>query len=155
MARVTRLLSLVDLLAINMDEAAASVGIEAGGASPETIVSAAVEKLSATHPGLSISITAGRNGSWSWDGNLLAHAPSFSVEAVSTAGAGDAHLAGTVAGLVAGLNLHQAQELGNLVAAVSVTSPHTIHPEIERALHSYVADALICSSPEVLNLLGF
>lgn len=154
LANIPYLLSMVDLLAINVDEAAAFIGIEAGSAAPEAIVSAAVEKLSAINPAMNISITAGRNGSWSWDGDLLAHAPSFPVEAVRTAGAGDAHLAGTVAGLIAGLNLHQAQELGTLVAAVSVTSPHTIHPEIESALHAYVAGAPISLPAEVLSLLG-
>jgi len=51
---------------------------------------------------------------------------------VSTAGAGDAHISGIIVGLVAGLTLSQAQELGTLVAALSVTSPHTIHPGIEQ-----------------------
>jgi len=91
-----------------------------------------VERLSALHPGLSLSITAGRQGSWSWDGAALTHVPAFSAEAVSTAGAGDAHLAGLIVGLSAGLKLTQAQELGTLIAAQSVTSPHTINPEIER-----------------------
>jgi sugar/nucleoside kinase (ribokinase family) len=60
----------------------------------------------------------------------------------STAGAGDAYLAGTIAGLVAGLPLSQAQELATLVAALSVTSPHTIHPEIERSSLKAFAGAL-------------
>jgi sugar/nucleoside kinase (ribokinase family) len=52
---------------------------------------------------------------------------------VSTAGAGDAHLAGLISGLVAGLKLPEAQQLGALVAAGSVTSPHTIHKTLDRA----------------------
>ena len=89
---------------------------------------------------MSVSITAGKNGSWSWDGESLAHVPVFPAQVVNTAGAGDAHLSGVIAGLVAGLAMVQAQELGTLVAALSVTSPHTIAPEIERrSLRAFAA----------------
>jgi ribokinase len=54
------------------------------------------------------------------------------VEVASTAGAGDAHLAGLIVGLAAGLEMHQAHELAILVAALSVTSPHTINPYADR-----------------------
>jgi sugar/nucleoside kinase (ribokinase family) len=64
------------------------------------------------------------------------------MEAISTAGAGDALLAGTIAGLVAGLPLADSKDgdahctnligsaidLGLVLAAFSLTSPHTIHP---------------------------
>ena len=49
-----------------------------------------------------------------------------------TSGAGDAHLAGIIAGLVEGMPLARAHELGNLAAAASITSPHTIHPALDR-----------------------
>ncbi|NLG98564.1 MAG: carbohydrate kinase family protein [Chloroflexi bacterium] len=149
------LLRMVDLLAINQDEAAVAAGIDVESASPEAVVKAAVEKLSAINPAMRLSITAGRQGSWSWDGKELAHVPSIPVKAVSTGGAGDAHLAGTLAGLVAGLDLPKAQELGTLVAAASVTSPHTIHPEIDGDfLQSFAAGLPISLSAEVRSLLG-
>jgi sugar/nucleoside kinase (ribokinase family) len=50
----------------------------------------------------------------------------------STAGAGDAHLAGVIVGLAAGISLPESQQLGTLVAGLSVTSPHTIAPGIDR-----------------------
>jgi sugar/nucleoside kinase (ribokinase family) len=60
------------------------------------------------------------------------------VEVRSTAGAGDALLGGVLAALAAGVPLVDAHEapttlssaldLGVAVAALSVTSPHTIHP---------------------------
>jgi sugar/nucleoside kinase (ribokinase family) len=123
-----------DLLAINVDEAAAVAGTSLAerSASVSEIVEAAVERLREFNPGLLVSITAGKNGSWSWDGEALVHVPAFPAEVVSTAGAGDAHLAGIIAGLVADLTLPQAQELGTLVAAHSVTSPHTIDKRIDR-----------------------
>ena len=51
---------------------------------------------------------------------------------VGTAGAGDAHLAGILAGLAAGLPLVEAHQLGVLTAAVAVQSPHTINGELDR-----------------------
>ena len=63
------------------------------------------------------------------------------MEVVSTAGAGDALLAGIIAGLSAGLPLVKdstglarkcgAIDLGLALAAFSVESPHTIHPGVE------------------------
>lgn len=124
-----------DLLALNLDEAAAAAGLSLVGhrtISTSEVVQAAIETLGRLNPDLLISITAGRQGSWSWDGKTLVHVPALQAEVVSTAGAGDAHLAGIIAGLVAGLRLAGAQELGTLVAAHSVTSPHTIDKRVDR-----------------------
>lgn len=149
----SNLLHLVDLLAINVDEAAAALEMDRDQSDPEDIVPMAVERLSALYPNLRLSITAGRRGSWSWDGTALMHVPACLTEAVSTAGAGDAHLAGLIVGLCAGLNLTQAQELGTMVAALSVTSPHTINPEIDReSLHAFALKQPAQLSPEVLRL---
>jgi len=148
------LFEMTDLLATNVDEASAIAGISAEGASPLEIVEAAVGRLSEVNPRLRISITAGKRGSWSWDGTSLVHVPAFPVEAVSTAGAGDAHLSGIIAGLVAGLTLAQAQELGTLVAALSVTSPHTIAKEIEReSLRTFAVREQVPLSDTVKGLL--
>ena len=136
----TGLLSKTDLLTINLDEAAALLGTSAKDTLPQATVEAAVKRLCASNPGMLVSITAGKNGSWSWDGESLVHIPAFRTEVVNTAGAGDAHLSGMVAGLVAGLSVSQAQELGTLVAALSVTSPHTIAPGIERQTLRQFAD---------------
>jgi ribokinase len=172
------LLHHVDLLALNLNEAAAIVSADqeedegrmTGNEGPGTgdegdssrhsslvtrhsslvfrpaersaslLVASAVERLQAINPAMLVSITAGKQGSWFWDGASLVHLPAFEVEVVSTAGAGDAHLAGILAGLVAGLRLSQAQELGTLTAALSVTSPHTINKEIDRkSLQAFAA----------------
>jgi ribokinase len=148
------LLGATDLLGINLDEAAALIGAlgapasgrqpgtPASGRRPGDVIEAAVERLRTLNPAMLVSITAGKLGSWSWDGTSLAHVPAWPVEVVSTAGAGDAHLAGIVAGLAAGLAMAQAHELGALVAALSVTSPHTIAPEVEREALRALADRL-------------
>jgi ribokinase len=134
------LLAETDLLALNRDEAAAVAGIQSRSdpAPLLPIVDAALARLRQINPGLQVLITAGKDGSWSWDGENIQHVPAFPVEPVSTAGAGDAFLAGVIAGKVAGLCLSEAQELGTLVAAHSVTSLHTIDPRIERrSLHAF------------------
>ena len=122
----------VDLLAVNLDEAAAAAGIPAEGRPPADIVEAAALALNKRHSGIWLTITAGSRGSWSWDGSNLSYLAAFPATIVSTAGAGDAHLAGTLVGLVVGLPLPQAHELGALTAAMSVTSPHTINKAITR-----------------------
>ena len=99
-------------------------------------------------------MTAGKEGSWSWDGKSLSFLPAFPSRMVSTAGAGDAFLAGVITGLVADLPLPQAQELGTLVAALSVTSPHTINPEIDRlSLLSFSSEFSLTLSDPVKQLL--
>jgi ribokinase len=136
------LLSQTDLLAINLDEAAAAAGVSVDDGPASSVVEAAIQRLGALQPSLQLTVTAGVQGSWSWDGQSLVHLPALPAEVASTAGAGDAYLAGAIAGLVAGLPLSQAQELATLVAALSVTSPHTIHPEIERSSLRAFAGAL-------------
>jgi sugar/nucleoside kinase (ribokinase family) len=130
-----RMFGKTDLLAINVDEAAAAAGTSLAEASDSVleIIEAAVEKLRDINPGLLISITAGINGSWSWDGEALVHVP---------------------AGLVADLTLPQAQELGTLVAAHSVTSPHTIDKRIDRrSLRAFAEETRAPLSDPVKDLL--
>jgi ribokinase len=124
----------IDLLALNRDETAAVAqsGVRGESASFLLIMEEALDRLSTINPGLQVIITAGMDGSWSWDGRKIQHVPALPVEAASAAGAGDALLAGAIAGKVAGLDLVEAQELGTLVAAQAVTSPHTIDPQLDR-----------------------
>lgn len=131
-ALVDGLFVLLDLVALNLDEAAVLVGQSTENALPEVIATSAIDQLSRKYPALMVSVTAGKLGSWSWDGQHLHHLEAYPTRVVSTAGAGDAHLAGIIAGLVSGFSLAHAQELGGLTAAVSVTSPHTIAPQVCR-----------------------
>jgi len=122
----------MDLLAVNLDEAAAAVNRSPEDYAPQSIVEAAIKTLCEINPELYISITYGKAGSWSWDGSTLHHVPAYQAEVESTAGAGDAHLAGMIVGLTVGLSLPEAQQLGTLAGSLSVTSPHTIHKEVDR-----------------------
>lgn len=149
------LFGLTNLAAFNIHEAAMMAGIEAEEHQPEEIIDAALGILCKTNPGIHVSVTAGRRGSWSWDGENIRHVPAFQVKTVSTAGAGDAHIAGIMAGLAAGLELKEAQELGTLVAALSVTSPHTINPDVERgSLLALARQVAYPFSPAVWYLLS-
>lgn len=153
------LFELLDLVALNIDETAALMGRSSeegveSGTKAEAIANAAAEHFGQRFPRLWLSLTAGKHGSWSWDGKSLVHQPAFPSRLVSTAGAGDAHIAGIIAGLAAGLSLARAQELGSLVAALSVASPHTIAPEVERdALAAFASEHALPLSAEVAGLL--
>jgi sugar/nucleoside kinase (ribokinase family) len=116
----------------------------------------------ALHPGARLVVTAGARGAFAYDGAAWSHAPSLPVAVVSTAGAGDALLGGVLAGLALGLPfapagspraslaerpLSSALELGALVAAFKVTSPHTIPPDLS-------LDALLAFAREHGVVLG-
>jgi ribokinase len=148
------LFALTDLLSLNLDEAAALLGWEADAHPPEAITQAAAHRLLDFNPALKLAITAGKSGSWTWEGDQWNHLPAIPVQVSSSAGAGDAFLAGLIAGTAAGLPWFQAHELAGLAAALSVTSPHTIHPGLERdALRELALRSGISLAPSVESLL--
>lgn len=110
--------SKVDLLFLNIDEA----GHIAGS------IEKTAEFLIQQNPSIAVIITDGANGSYCYTQGRLLFTPALKVEAISTAGAGDAFLAGTVTGLCCGLTLEKAVNIGTLLGAFSVTSADTIHP---------------------------
>lgn len=149
------LLGQVDLLAINLDEATALAGQTCTGSLPQSIAEAAHNKLLTLNPDMLVTITAGQHGSWAWDGLRHQFCPALPVTAISTAGAGDAFLAGLLCGLASGLDLFEAQSLGTLAAACSVTSPHTIHPTLDReALAQIAIETHMPLREKVTDLLG-
>jgi sugar/nucleoside kinase (ribokinase family) len=143
-ARDTGFLPLVDLLALNEEEAAALGGAPFAPEAPEPFLRRVAAAALAVRPGLRLVVTAGAYGAFAFDGAGWTHAPALDVPVVSTAGAGDALLGGLLAGLAVGLPfagtasprstlaerpLDSALDLGALVAAFKVTSPHTIPPD--------------------------
>lgn len=118
----------VDYLAVNLDEAAAIVGRDPKTSSSGEIVDLSVGLLKKKYPALHLSITDGRNGSWSWDTVSIEHTSSVDPgDVVNSAGAGDAYMAGVLMGISTGLEFHEAQKTGALLGSYSVTSQHTIH----------------------------
>lgn len=133
---------LVDLLSINIDEARSIARITDESAESKEIVEACITSLAALNPMITVLITDGSKGSYCYKDGELKFTPAFKVPVNSTAGAGDAFFAGTIAGLCSGLPLTKendgnnfsaspletAVELGTLLASLSVTSNDTIHP---------------------------
>ena len=152
-AAVSEMLRLVDFLAINLDEAAMLAGT-AANTPAEAIVHAAIKTLQSFQPAIQCSITAGKQGSWAWDGRTLSHVPACSVKVASTAGAGDSFFGGMIVGQALGLSLGDAQHLATLVAGLKVTCLHTINKEVDReALRVFAADIRASLPDRVRHLL--
>jgi len=99
----------------------------------EKIFELAVEFLRDYYPDVLLTVTCGKEGSWSWDRVRIQHLSPPEVSVKGTSGAGDAFLAGVICGLFAGFPLHEAHHLGNALSAMAVTSPHTINFDITPA----------------------
>jgi sugar/nucleoside kinase (ribokinase family) len=138
-----KLLEDVDLLALNREEAMELAGNPLSNLSEGQMLDACSARLTGTNSSLNILVTAGEEGAYVFERGYWSKHQAIAVEAVSTAGAGDALLAGTIAGLIAGMPLTDSKppaengtrsiaaaiDVGLVLAAFSVTSPHTIHPE--------------------------
>ncbi|MFI5915554.1 carbohydrate kinase family protein [Dactylosporangium sp. NPDC051541] len=128
-----RLLDRVDLLVLNIDEAVAFTSPEAAD-----VMAAAIDQMGAG----SLVVTAGRQGSWAWDGQSLSHAAPLHVEPVNTAGAGDAHLGALIVALGRGLDLAAANRYASIVSSLSVTYPDTIAFALDAATVSAAGGVL-------------
>ncbi len=137
-----KLLSMVDLLALNREEAAGLVGYEYSAPNAQRFLSDCASLLRKIQPGIRIVISVGADGACAFEDGLWNYRPAPAVQVVSTAGAGDALLAGVLSGMASGLPLNgkpyardavmggefsSALDLGMLLASFSVTSPDTIH----------------------------
>jgi sugar/nucleoside kinase (ribokinase family) len=146
-ARKMGLIELADLLALNEEEASALLGDGPGHVLEERLLAQRAAALTLTFPRLRIIVSAGRRGAYGFEGGHSQYCPAPVVQPRSTAGAGDALLAGVLCGLAAGIpfiipnecgtglfsgrTLRTALDLGVLNGSFSVTSPHTIHPDAE------------------------
>lgn len=138
-------LDVTDLLALNMDEARSMAALSDETTDADIIVNRCIKLLSRANPGITVLITDGARGSHCFHDGVLEQRPVIPAEVVSTAGAGDAFLAGTITGICCGLpwmkgasgdplrgaSLDSAPDLGTLLASLSVTSPDTIHMGID------------------------
>jgi ribokinase len=146
--------SFIDLIAINMDEAQALASPVSPISTPSQIVSEAIERLQDVNEKIHVSVTAGSQGSWCWDSENLHHFPVIKADAKSTAGAGDAFFAGLLCGTALGLSFFEAQQLATLLAAFSVTTLHTIHPDVSRvSLRDFIQHSDVRLSAKITNLL--
>ena len=144
-ARKMGLIELADLLALNEEDASALLGDGHGRVLEERLLAQRAAALTLTFPRLRVIVSAGRRGAYGFEAGQSQYCPAPVVQPISTAGAGDALLAGVLCGLAAGLpfiipnecapgsfsgrTLRTALDLGVLNGSFSVTSPHTIHPD--------------------------
>jgi sugar/nucleoside kinase (ribokinase family) len=139
--RGLNLLSRVDLLALNREEAASLGHVTVTEHGKSKALEACLQVARTANPDIVLIISAGAEGVDVFAQGAWSHHVAVPTEVVSSAGAGDALLGGVIAGIVQGLPLvHRTREgngrnsgetaidLGLLVAAFSLTSPHTIHP---------------------------
>jgi len=137
-----RLFSMVDLLALNREEAAGLVGYGYSALNAQRFLSDCAAMLKKMQPGIRILISVGAEGAHAFEDGSWSYSPAPASHVVSTAGAGDALLAGVLSGLASGLPLIakpsakgamidgkflSAMDIGMLLASFSVTSPDTIH----------------------------
>lgn len=144
------MLKMVDLLAVNLDEARSALKADTSDLSREQIVEEAVRALSSANAHMLVSITAGAHGSWAWDGSSINYVPVFKAHVATSAGAGDAHLSGMIVGLASGLSIDEAQLLGTLVGGLSVTSPHTLTKDINKKSLLNFARQMEAVLPEIV-----
>lgn len=140
------MLSLVDLLALNQEEAGSLMGQRFNANDPQLFLDQCAIALTAAQPHINIVISAGKEGAFGFSDGRWIHRPALPVKVVSTMGAGDALLAGILAAIILGLPLinnprdaehsshremRSAIDFGVLLASYSATSPHTIHPHAQ------------------------
>jgi sugar/nucleoside kinase (ribokinase family) len=151
-ARAVSLLEEIDLASLNEDEASVVTGCAFDPGDPAPFL----QRVASALPEARIVLSAGGSGAFAYADARWRRRAAFRVPAVSTAGAGDALLAGVLAGLAAGIpliddhapdnpeatTLTSALDLGVLLAAFSVTSPHTIHPDADLSALLELAERL-------------
>jgi len=143
-AQQTGLIALADLLALNQEEASALLGGSSGRVLDEESLAEYASAYTATHPAMRLVISVGARGAYGFEGGRMQYCPAPMLQPRSTAGAGDALLAGVLSALAAGIPfivpseaggtfsgrvLCTALDFGVLNASFSVTSEHSIHPD--------------------------
>jgi len=127
----------VDILALNIDEAAALISTNLSGVTGpdlalEEWVDSCFRYVSERNSTVKCIITAGKQGFYGYHQGQMAHFPPLDVSLTNSAGAGDALLAGVIIGETLGLPFFPSAgastlHLANCLAAQSVEAPDTIN----------------------------
>jgi sugar/nucleoside kinase (ribokinase family) len=137
-----RMFKLLDLVALNQNEAEVFVGQSFSTESPEQFIGACQNLLRGSYPNLQLIISAGKVGAYGVTAYASDFCPAPQVNVASTAGAGDSLLGGVLAALAAGIpflnpasrqphdknSVRTALQFGVLLASYKCLAPHTIHP---------------------------
>ncbi len=132
---------LVDLIILNIDEACTIAKINGHKINKDieklnidknlsNILKPCISFLREKNINIMIVITEGSSGSYAYFKGDLKFIPVVDVEVEATAGAGDAFLAGTIAGICCGMSFNSSAELGSFLASLSVISKDTINHDI-------------------------
>jgi sugar/nucleoside kinase (ribokinase family) len=149
-ARSSGVFELLDVVSINEHEAATIAGTEPDGSDPGPFLRRVASAFGAPERPVRVVVTAGGRGAYAVERDRWLHRPAPRVDVVSTAGCGDALLAGVLVALVAGIPflgearppaVDDALALGVLLAGLNATSPHTIHPAADAAALTELARA--------------
>jgi len=142
-ARDSDMFDLLDLVALNDSEAEILVGQPFAIESEEPFLQSCQKLIRESYPKLMMIVSAGAAGAYGITKSGYQFCPAPQVRVASTAGAGDALLGGTLAGLAAGLSfvhpggsfenrrVETALQLGVLLASFKCLSPHTINMSAE------------------------
>lgn len=167
-----KLLENVDLLALNREEAMELAGGGLRDLSETQLLDACSEIAISMNPSMKMLVSAGSGGAYAFESGHWSKHPAIPMNAISTAGAGDALLAGTIAGLIGGMpfaedkgsapegrrSISTAIDLGLTLAGFSVNSPHTIHPEatLDNLLSFAKAKGLVLSQrvSQIVTTIG-
>jgi sugar/nucleoside kinase (ribokinase family) len=135
--------NLLDLVSLNESEAAEVVGEPFSLDFANSFLQRCQDFVRSSYPSLRIVVSAGAMGAYGVTRDLWNYCAAPKVQAVSTAGAGDALLGGLIAAIAAGIpllkprvsgqdlpgsQLETALDLGVLLASYKCLSPDTIHP---------------------------
>jgi ribokinase len=140
-ARDSGFFDLLDLVALNENEAEVLLEQPFSPESPERFIGACQELLRNSYPNLRLIVSVGKTGAYGLTAQACDFCPAPQVSVASTAGAGDSLLGGALAAIAAGLpfvctdpkkpasknSLQTALALGVLLASFKCLSPHTIH----------------------------
>lgn len=127
----------VDILAVNLEEAQAVAHSSETG---EILLRKLADKLGNWNPCLSILMTCGRDGAYTYASQSVERIPPLLGNAINTTGAGDAFLGGALAGIARGMELRKerndlvfgettlrsAPELGTICAGMAVECEDSI-----------------------------
>jgi len=142
-AKQAGMFQLLDLVALNEEEAQELIGCSFSSVAPEFFIAKCQDFLRKFCSNLRLVVSAGKSGAYGVTAQLYNYCPAPKVAVASTAGAGDSLLGGIIAAVAAGIpflradlpkesagsqSVETALELGVLLASYKCLSPHTIHP---------------------------
>lgn len=168
LAKSAGLFNLLELVALNEEEAGRLVDCKFSPAAPEALIEKCHGFIRACHPSLKMAVSFGAAGAYGITAEEWHYCPAPKVNIASTAGAGDSLLGGIIAALAAGIPflppanrernggvLSSSLELGVFLASYKCQSPHTIHPEAQLdSLAEFVQEAGYKFSSQAERLFG-